>query len=491
MLDLPQVDGVKFMPIALFPDYAVGDDGCVWSKRGRQAWRKMQPTIDAWGYAVVNLYVAKYRPTLMKVHRLVLEAFVGLAPEGMEACHFPNDDKTDNRLANLRWGTRVDNMQDKARIGTQLRGEQVPGAVLTEERVVEMRNDRADGMTIASLAEKYGLSPIATYDITIGKNWKHAGGPITAPRKKASPARHALVAGIALLAFIFNASSAEACNRCGRSPCRFVQQVAPVVAAPIVATPTNVYVVNNSYPQPLVAGGSTAVVSNGGLQSQLLPLFDPDRYLSARIELKKADALYAAQESAQLHGLVGQLAALQAPAVEKIAAGQAAIAAGQALSLALKATTSTAPQSSGYVLKPDGAGGMSVQALTEPQLAALTATVSTATVTTGVIPSTPGAAPTPLPQIPQAQPPTPGKFPLLQKFCGACHGTGVPAPKGGFFLGDDDNVARSMRERFFDVVDSIDTKKMPPAASPQPTDEERAGILNEIQSIIKTRRGAP
>lgn len=296
---------------------------------------------------------------------------------------------------------------------------------------------------------------------------------------------------IALALLIALPQAAEACTRCGRSPCRFVQHVATPVVQQVVSQTPPVFVVQNNYPQPLVAGGSTAVVSNGGLQSQLLPLFDPDRYLSARIELKKADALYAAQDSAQLHGLVGQLAALQAPAVEKIAAGQAAIAAGQALSLALKATSPSGPQSSGYVLKPDGAGGMSVQALTEPQLAALTATVSTATVTTGVIPSTPGAAPTPLPQIPQSQPPTPGKFPLLQKFCGACHGTGVPAPKGGFFLGDDDNVARSMRERFFDVVDSIDTKKMPPAASPQPTDEERAGILNEIQSIIKTRRGAP
>lgn len=45
------------------------------------------------------------------VHRLVLEAFVGPAPEGMEACH-GNAKRHDNRLSNLRWDTRVENCKD-------------------------------------------------------------------------------------------------------------------------------------------------------------------------------------------------------------------------------------------------------------------------------------------------------------------------------------------------------------------------------------------
>ena len=48
------------------------------------------------------------------VHRLVLEAFVGPAPDGMEACH--NDgDPTNNRLDNLRWDTRSANNTDAVR----------------------------------------------------------------------------------------------------------------------------------------------------------------------------------------------------------------------------------------------------------------------------------------------------------------------------------------------------------------------------------------
>lgn len=47
-------------------------------------------------------------------YRLVLEAFVGPCPEGMEGLHW-DDNPNNNRLANLRWGTRTDNMRDMSR----------------------------------------------------------------------------------------------------------------------------------------------------------------------------------------------------------------------------------------------------------------------------------------------------------------------------------------------------------------------------------------
>lgn len=47
-------------------------------------------------------------------YRLVLEAFVGPCPEGMEALHW-DDDHNNNALTNLRWGTRTENMRDMSR----------------------------------------------------------------------------------------------------------------------------------------------------------------------------------------------------------------------------------------------------------------------------------------------------------------------------------------------------------------------------------------
>ena len=54
--------------------------------------------------------------TRKSVHRLVLEAFVGPCPEGMECCHW-DDDHTNNHLSNLRWDTRSANRLDAVRNG--------------------------------------------------------------------------------------------------------------------------------------------------------------------------------------------------------------------------------------------------------------------------------------------------------------------------------------------------------------------------------------
>lgn len=52
------------------------------------------------------------------VHPLVLEAFVGPRPPGMEACH-ADGNKTNNALSNLRWDTKRANELDAIRLGTR------------------------------------------------------------------------------------------------------------------------------------------------------------------------------------------------------------------------------------------------------------------------------------------------------------------------------------------------------------------------------------
>lgn len=55
-----------------------------------------------------------------QVHHLVLEAFIGRCPDGMEGCH-DNGNPADNSLGNLRWDTRSANVRDSVTHGTHNR----------------------------------------------------------------------------------------------------------------------------------------------------------------------------------------------------------------------------------------------------------------------------------------------------------------------------------------------------------------------------------
>ena len=121
------------------------------------------------GYPVVAL-PTKGRHRTRRLHRLVLLAFVGESPPGCEAAH-RNGDRSDARLANLRWATRSENHRDKRTHGTCHRGEQGPGAKLTNAEAAEIRKRLADGEVGARLAEEYRVSQSAISRIRLGQTF--------------------------------------------------------------------------------------------------------------------------------------------------------------------------------------------------------------------------------------------------------------------------------------------------------------------------------
>lgn len=72
--------------------------------------RQLQHGFNRHGYPMVHLS-RHSSPITKKVHHLVLEAFVGPRPDGMEACH-NNGDRSDPSLSNLRWDTPSANQRD-------------------------------------------------------------------------------------------------------------------------------------------------------------------------------------------------------------------------------------------------------------------------------------------------------------------------------------------------------------------------------------------
>jgi len=107
--------------------------------------------------------------TTIYPHKLVMEAFVGKRPEGMECCH-ADGNPWNNELSNLRWDSRTNNSQDKFKHGTQKMGEKHPMSKLTVEKVLAIRQDNRLHRIIAV---EYGVSQPTISEIKSRKSWVH------------------------------------------------------------------------------------------------------------------------------------------------------------------------------------------------------------------------------------------------------------------------------------------------------------------------------
>lgn len=105
------------MEINGFPDYLIYDDGRVWSKprkdtRGHQRkgkWMKHVKNTD--GYHRVEL-CRDGKKKMFAVSRLVARHYIS-NPENKPQVDHINRDIDNNHISNLRWTTRLENMQNR------------------------------------------------------------------------------------------------------------------------------------------------------------------------------------------------------------------------------------------------------------------------------------------------------------------------------------------------------------------------------------------
>jgi len=129
----------------------------------------VKPFIASTGYLAVNLTKSGKRQQLL-IHRAVLRAFRGEPAVGHQCCH-ENGNRSDARLANLRWDTVKGNMADKKRHGTQVYGWRNPRAKLDECLVAMLRRGE---VTPEYVATNYGLALKYVRQIARHRNgWKH------------------------------------------------------------------------------------------------------------------------------------------------------------------------------------------------------------------------------------------------------------------------------------------------------------------------------
>lgn len=114
---------VEYREIPDHKGYYAGTDGSIWSTwtKGRRSTPGGEPRRLKGSPHVRSghLYLTMRTDSRFKVgiHQLILETFVGPAPHGMECRHL-NGNPADNRLQNLAWGTRRENVADSIKHGT-------------------------------------------------------------------------------------------------------------------------------------------------------------------------------------------------------------------------------------------------------------------------------------------------------------------------------------------------------------------------------------
>lgn len=165
------------LPIKDFPGYAVSQDGKIWScwvkgplSRLADRWKELKLTAASRGYLIVCLQHNNKRHT-KRVHRLVLEAFVGPCPKWMECRHLDGN-PANNLLSNLKWGTKKENGEDTVRHGTSTKGERHGQSKLTSDQVRNIRLSYAkESWTQKQLATKYGVTQGTICAILTRRRW--------------------------------------------------------------------------------------------------------------------------------------------------------------------------------------------------------------------------------------------------------------------------------------------------------------------------------
>jgi HNH endonuclease len=186
---MPEFDStISYRDVDGFPGYKIGNDGTLWScwtkiglpKGGcvgaiGTVWKQMKPAPKKIGPVTTALHTALHRNRksyMVRIHTLVLQAFVGPCPEGMECCHFPDPDPTNNHVSNLRWGTPKENIGDREKHGHTAKGEHNGQSTLKLEQVREIKRLLAEGVRVYLIARQFGVSHGCIMQIKLGYNWK-------------------------------------------------------------------------------------------------------------------------------------------------------------------------------------------------------------------------------------------------------------------------------------------------------------------------------
>lgn len=163
----------KWRDIKDFSGYQISDRGRVRSKK-------------SWSYFLMKPYINHGYPCVCfwkdgkncnrPIHRLMLEAFIGLCPKGCEANH-KDGNKRNYSLTNLEWVTHQQNMQHAVKTGlfnpTYPTGEKAGSSKLKDGEVWLIRRLLWFDVSKIKISKMFRASISTIYQISSGQMWPY------------------------------------------------------------------------------------------------------------------------------------------------------------------------------------------------------------------------------------------------------------------------------------------------------------------------------
>lgn len=136
---------------------------------GRRPGGLLRPAKTSGGHRDIGLYKCG-RGKRFGVHVLVLTAFRGPSPPGLECRHLDGC-PWNNHLGNLAWGTRSENMADRLKHGVANVGDRHWKHKLSPDSVRMIRSMVAGGMMQKDVASYFGVNFSTICDVIRGRTW--------------------------------------------------------------------------------------------------------------------------------------------------------------------------------------------------------------------------------------------------------------------------------------------------------------------------------
>jgi hypothetical protein len=139
-----------------FSDYKIDIEGNIYVVKNNKI-KQLKPCLVNPGYYTIVL-TNKTERKKFYIHRLLALHFIP-NPEKLDTVNHINGIKTDNRINNLEWLSKKDNIRHAFANGLQVKREERKSTKISNADMIALYNDGHSGnFTISQLANKYKLT---------------------------------------------------------------------------------------------------------------------------------------------------------------------------------------------------------------------------------------------------------------------------------------------------------------------------------------------